>query len=137
VPAIAAVSILCAWVVVDSIRAHPDYLAYFNQFAGQHPETILAESDLDWGQDLDRLSARLKQLNVTDVSIAYFGSALLEKSGLPTYHTADPTMPSKGYVAVSVHRLTIDYAKDGSYGWLKSYTPRERVGKSIDLFYIP
>ena len=41
----------------DSWRAHPDYLAHFNEFAGSHPETILCESDLDWGQDLDRLSA--------------------------------------------------------------------------------
>src|SRR5271157_2677216 len=46
---------LLAWQLTSSIRAHPDYLAYFNEFAGQHPERILIDSDLDWGQDLLRI----------------------------------------------------------------------------------
>jgi len=134
---IAAVAvILVAWAVVDSVRAHPDYLAHFNEFGGSHPERILAESDLDWGQDLDRLRKRLDERGIREFSIAYFGSALLHKAGLPQYVGVSPTEPTHGYVAVSLHRLTIDYKKDGSYGWLKSYTPIERIGKSIDLFYI-
>ena len=55
---------LLAWQLISSIRAHPDYLAYFNEFAGRHPEKILIDSDLDWGQDLLRLSAALKQRHV-------------------------------------------------------------------------
>ena len=41
---------------------HPDYLAYFNELAGDEPERILADSDLDWGQDMLRLSARLREV---------------------------------------------------------------------------
>jgi hypothetical protein len=126
---------LVSWVVVDSIRAHPDYLAYFNQFAPR-PELILAESDLDWGQDLERLSRRLKERKVPEVSIAYFGSALMQTAGLPPYHPLDPRQPTRGYVAISVHHLYLTHAKDGSYDWLKQYTPIERIGKSIDLFFI-
>jgi hypothetical protein len=133
----AAAALLLAWVVADSWRAHPDYLAHFNEFAGSHPETILCESDLDWGQDLHRLSERLKQRGVQEFSIAYFGTALLHKAGLPHYEPLSPTQPSRGYIAVSLHHLNIDYKKDGSFAWLKSYTPVERIGKSIDLFYIP
>ena len=66
-------AILVAWVAVDSWRAHPDYLAHFNEFAGSHPERILSESDLDWGQDLHRLSLRLKERGIQEFSIAYFG----------------------------------------------------------------
>ena len=40
-----------------SAMAHPDYIAYFNELAGTHPERILVDSDLDWGQDMNRLSA--------------------------------------------------------------------------------
>jgi hypothetical protein len=129
--------LLVAWVVGDSVRAHPDYLAHFNEFGGSHPENILCESDLDWGQDLNRLSLRLKQRGIQDLSIAYFGTALLHKAGLPRYEPLSPTQPSRGYIAVSLHHLNIDYKKDGSFAWLKSYTPVERIGKSIDLFYIP
>jgi hypothetical protein len=132
----AVAALLVAWVAVDSWRAHPDYLAHFNEFAGSHPEAILCESDLDWGQDLHRLSERLNQRGIQEFSIAYFGTALLHKAGLPHYELLSPVMPSRGYVAVSLHHLNIDYKKNGSFAWLKSYTPVERIGKSIDLFYI-
>ncbi len=135
-PAAVAAALLVVWVVADSWRAHPDYLAHFNEFAGSHPETILCESDLDWGQDLHRLSLRLKERGIQEVSIAYFGTALLHKADLPHYELLSPTQPSRGYIAVSLHDLNIDYKKNGSFAWLKSYTPVERIGKSIDLFYI-
>lgn len=129
-------ALLATWVAGDSLRAHPDYMAHFNEIAGAHPEKILCESDLDWGQDLDRLRKRLDERGIRDVSIAYFGSAPLDKAGLPHYGFLSATQPTQGYVAVSLHQLNIDYAKNGSFGWLKSYTPIERIGKSIDLFYI-
>jgi hypothetical protein len=136
-PAAAAAALLVGWVVADSWRAHPDYMAHFNEFAGSHPETILCESDLDWGQDLHRLQQRLEALGIQEFSIAYFGTALLHKAGLPHYELLSPTEPARGYVAVSLHHLNIDYKKNGSFAWLKPYTPVERIGKSIDLFYIP
>ena len=135
-PLAVVAAVLVAWVIGDSVRAHPDYMAHFNEFAGSHPEAILCESDLDWGQDLDRLSRRLRQRGVQEFSIAYFGTARLSEAGLPHYEFASPTQPSRGYVAVSLHDLNIDYKKDGSFAWLKSYTPVERIGKSIDLYYI-
>ncbi len=133
-------TVLAVWVAAASVRAHPDYLAYFNELVGAHPEKILAESDLDWGQDLHRLSERLRDLGIDQVSIAYFGTAALDQAGLPAYQSLPPGLPPdhavKGYVAISVRRSTIDYKINGSYAWLKRYKPLERVGKSIDLFWI-
>lgn len=127
--------LLAAWAVVESWMVHPDYLAYFNQFAGAHPEKILAESDLDWGQDLDRLSRRLRELRVGHVSIKYFGTAPLEKAGLPSYSALSPAIPTThGYVAVSARYLTLEYAKNGSFAWLRGRTPLETIGKSIYLY---
>ena len=42
--------------------SHPDYIPYFNELAGGHPENILVDSDLDWGQDMNRLGARLREV---------------------------------------------------------------------------
>jgi len=131
-----AAGLLAAWAAADSARAHPDYLAHFNEFAGSHPERILCESDLDWGQDLDRLRKRLEQRGVQEFSIAYFGTVPLEKAGLPRFQYLSAAQPAHGYIAVSLHQLNIDYKKNGSFGWLKAYMPLERVGKSIDLFYV-
>lgn len=132
----AVAALLVAWVVADSWRAQPDYMAHFNEFAGSHPENILCESDLDWGQDLHRLSGRLKQRGIQNVSIAYFVTARLDEAGLPHYELLSPAEPARGYLAVSLRQLNLDYRKNGSFAWLKPYAPMERIGKSIDLFYI-
>src|SRR5271157_1653963 len=91
----ALILLLLAWQLAASIRAHPDYLAYFNEFAGQHPEGILLDSDLDWGQDLLRLSAALQQKHIDRVSIAYAGSPKLDlsKFGLPPFRILSPHQP--------------------------------------------
>jgi hypothetical protein len=78
----------------------------------------------------------LKERGIQEVSIAYFGTAPLDKAGLPHYTLLWTTQPSRGYAAVSLHDLNVDYKKNGSFAWLKSYTPVERIGKSIDLFYV-
>jgi len=134
-PAITAAAFaLAVWVVVDSVAAHPDYLAWFNPIASRHPERVLAESDLDWGQDLHRLAARLKALGVEEVSISYFGTAPLDRVGLPSYRPLSPTAPTTGYIAISVHDLVMLNAENGSFEWLKRYSPVEKIGKSIYLF---
>jgi hypothetical protein len=135
-PAIAALPILLAlWTVADVWANRADELAYFNQFAGSHPERIVADSDLDWGQDLYLLSSRLKELGVDHVAIKYFGTTPLENADLPPYSTLSADAPTThGYAAISVRYLTLEYAKDRSFDWLKSRTPLEIVGKSIYLY---
>lgn len=132
----AAALLLVAFVVVDSALVHPDYLAYFNQFASRHPERVLCESDLDWGQDLHRLTKSLKAREAGQVAIKYFGTAPLDRVGLPPYSELPPTGSTTGYAAISLHYLVMMNAHDGSYGWLKQYEPVEKVGKSIYLYKI-
>jgi 4-amino-4-deoxy-L-arabinose transferase-like glycosyltransferase len=127
--------ILVSSVVADSWMARQDYLAYFNQFVGARPERILAESDLDWGQDLYLLSHRLKELRADHVSIMYFGGTPLEDADLPPFSVLSPDVPAKqGYVAVSVRYVTLEYAAYGAFAWLKDSPPLETVGKSIYLY---
>ncbi|HWE53122.1 MAG TPA: glycosyltransferase family 39 protein [Bryobacteraceae bacterium] len=135
-PAVAALPIpLAVWTVADSWMARPDYLAWFNRFAGSHPENILAESDLDWGQDLYRLSERLQELRAAHVYVKYFGTAPLEKAGLPPFTVFSTDTPGiHGYAAISLRYLTLEYARDGSFAWLKKIRPQEIIGKSIYLY---
>jgi Dolichyl-phosphate-mannose-protein mannosyltransferase len=133
----AAGLLLVAWVTVDSLVVHPDYMAYFNSLASAHPENVLVETDLDWGQDLFRLAARLRALGVTRFTMQYYGTAPVEIAELPPYHELPPTVPASGYVAISIRDLELEHAKNGSYGWLKRYQPLERVGRSIFLYAIP
>ena len=75
---------LFAWLSVATIRAHPDHLAYFNEFAGSRPEYIFVDSDLDWGQDLLRLEDTLRSRGIDSVAIAYYGSAELHRHDIST-----------------------------------------------------
>jgi len=128
--------ILASTVLLESWSSRPDYLAYFNQLAGNHPENVLAESDLDWGQDLRRLSWRLKERGVKFINIRYFGTAPLDLVGLPAYHIVSPDERVTGYVAISIRFLTLEYKKNGAFGWLRGYRPVETIGKSIVLYNI-
>ncbi len=132
-------SVVAAIVLIagmDVLWARPDFIAYFNPLVGSRTERVLAESDLDWGQDLHRLALRMQEIGTPEMHLKYFGSALVQNAGLPTAWDLDAHEPVKGWVAISVHHLYLQHAKDGSFDWLKRYTPRERVGKSIDLFFI-
>ncbi len=119
---------------VSMIGTWPDYLAYFNPFA-LNPERLLVDSDLDWGQDFKRLKLRLAALQVPAVSLAYLGTADLPREGLPSYTLmTNPEQPTTGWIAVTA--LARAYAP-GHYAWLRAYPVRERVGRTIDLYYIP
>jgi hypothetical protein len=130
---------LLVWQLGSSLAAHPDYLAYFNELAGKHPERILVDSDLDWGQDLLRLVEELRARHVERVAIAYNGSADLSRHGLPAFRPLVPHQPTTGWIAISEMRLKIGEGRPpyDEFAWLEAYEPVARVGRSIRLYYVP
>ena len=133
------VVLLLSWQLISSFRAHPDYFSYFNEFAGDHPENILIDSDLDWGQDLFRLSNVLREKRVQRVSLALAGSTDLEQVGLPPHQLLLPGQPTSGWIAISLYRLKLGgkFLPSDSFYWLEAYTPVCLVGRSIRLYFIP
>jgi len=124
---------------VESARAHPEYLSYFNQLAGAHPERVLLDSDLDWGQDLDRLADTLRARGIRRVAVSIYTKADLEQHGLPEFTELAPNTPVTGWVAISAFRLYLGYLGDSpfdDFAWLRRYTPVAEVGKSIYLYHI-
>ena len=136
--------VLALWLVVSSVASHPDYLAYFNESVGGRPERVLAESDLDWGQDLQRLSDQLKELGARQVTLAYFGTADTARHHLPFVKPLTAYQRASGWVAVSLHWMTIGAAamqqtvgtNISPVSWLHDEKPVTRVGTSIDLYYV-
>jgi Dolichyl-phosphate-mannose-protein mannosyltransferase len=127
-------AVLIAWMLASSALSHPDYLAYFNELAGRHPEKIAVDSDLDWGQDTARLGARLRELGAKEVAFDPFVTAHLEaEHGFPPIKPLDPNRPLPGWNAVSLTKLKLE----GKGAWANYTQPTERIGKGILLFYIP
>ena len=125
--------VLVAWQVSTLFTAYPDYLPYFNE-AVVNPQHVLVDSDLDWGQDLRRLEWALAELKVPHLSLAYQGTADLAREPLPPLTLLKPGVPVKGWIAITA--LAREHYMHG-YAWLDAYKPIERIGKTVDLYYIP
>jgi 4-amino-4-deoxy-L-arabinose transferase-like glycosyltransferase len=131
---VAAVALL-AWYFVATAIAHPDYLAYFNEAAGAHPEQIALDSNLDWGQDLLRLARFAHARHIDRIHLIYAGSAEAQRLMAPTI--MEPTPRGEvlyGWVAISEMQVTLYHER---WLWLDRYQPVRRIGKSIRLYYIP
>ena len=131
--AVAVILALLLWQLSTLWTAYPDYLPYFNEAVPQ-PQRVLVDSDLDWGQDLRRLELRAAQLRIPQLSLAYRGTADLAREPLPPFVSLAARQPTTGWVAISALARTREPA---DYAWLDAYRPVERIGKSIDLYYIP
>jgi hypothetical protein len=142
--AAALAALLPAWLLISGALQHPNYLAYFNELAGDQPERIVVDSDLDWGQDTIRLARRLKQLGATEVN--YFTLNLTPERlevwpGLPRVHEIKALRPAEGWTAVSptiaaVNEYGLRHADPRIHPWFTYLQPKERVGALI-LYYVP
>jgi hypothetical protein len=151
----AAAAVLVASTVTSAALAHPDHIAYYNALAGDHPERIAIATDLDWGQDLERLAAVLRAHDAPQVSLAYFGSADPCAHGLPPVYNLPAGVRATGWVAVSeMRRFGASSAHlwsprcrarpppgtrriGGRYTWLDDLVPVARAGRSIRVYFIP
>ena len=129
------------WGVVSSAAAHPDYLPYFNEIVST-PENWVDDSDLDWGQDMKRVSRRLHELGAQ--SVAFSPSILAHLvlfHGFPPLTPNDPFRPSEGWNVVSPtswHTFQL-YGPTGTPDdqlWPAHVKPTERVGSEL-LYYFP
>jgi hypothetical protein len=132
---------LIAWLVIGIGIAHPDYLPWFNAFAGTHPENILNDSNLDWGQDVLRLARTARTLHIQHLTTSLAATADLDRIALPPHTTLEAMSEVHGYLAISEMML----AQGNAYSpavreWLTRLLgdkPYRRVGKSIRLYRLP
>lgn len=130
-------AVLAAWIVIGSLVAHPDYIPWMNAFAGQHPETVLEDSNFDWGQDVWRLVRLLQKRHIERIGYDVFTSVRPSSVHYTNGFLLDPQKKSSGWIVISEQKLQPAIAHDPTaYQWLKPY-PFERVGKTIRLYHIP
>ena len=126
-----------AWEVVVCAAAHPDYLPYFNEVAGAHPETIAVDSDLDWGQDIGRLGDFVRRHGIRQLSVALFDTEILPRHIPASLRRLPPWQPASGWIAISeTMRIGVYHGGPGAYAWLDRYQPVAHAGKSIRIYFI-
>ncbi|HKS25601.1 MAG TPA: glycosyltransferase family 39 protein [Thermoanaerobaculia bacterium] len=132
-----AAALFMAWLVVGVGLAHPDYLAWFNEFAGRHPENIAVDSNLDWGQDILRLGKAARRHHIERGAVLLVASGNIAAHGYPAFDGVQPFHPMTGWIAVSETALALDPATPkGGYDWLTKGREYERIGRSIRLYFV-
>jgi hypothetical protein len=125
---------LAVWHAAESATAGPDYLAYFNPIARGREERFLLDSNLDWGQDLERLHRYLAAHHINSIYLSYFGftdPAWLGMSGVkPLWHGPPPD----GWAAVSKNHIGGIGRHASDLAWTRGRIPAARIGKSILLY---
>lgn len=140
---------------VETLAVHPHEVSFFNAAAGgpANGHRWLNDSNLDWGQDLARLSRELERRGeAKGATVAYFGGAsLLEHLPGARLFDAASTPLTPGLYAVSSFLLAAgpelmafhgDGPRAAGYARLRRTlaergVPEGRVGYSILLYRIP
>lgn len=123
------VSVLAAWYLLGAAWTWPHYIPYFNEAIGGPSRGYrwLADSFVDWGQDLPGLRAYMDREGLTRIRLAYFGS------GDARYHGIEyDYLPSVGLAPV----------RPGERWWFETgalpdapFDPRgERIAISVTLY---
>ena len=121
------------------LAARHGYLAYFSPLVGglDSAHLVLADSNLDWGQDLPRLAAWMRRHGVARVGLSYFGADLPSRYGidcelLPGLGQPPPRVEDlRGVVAVSPTRLVGLFqspAERAFHAALRRREPDDRAG---------
>jgi hypothetical protein len=134
---------------LSTVRLH--HLCFFNQFVGGPGDgyRYLADSNLDWGQDLKRLKRWMDQHGVRHINLSYNGTAdpayygidctYLEGSPFFARIETHPRLP--GYVVVSTSNLDGIYASNFGkssciYKPLLEKTPVAVIGYSMHVYWV-
>jgi hypothetical protein len=138
-----AAAVLVIWYAADTVRAFPQYLAYFNELAGgprvpHRGAQYLADSNLDWGQDLIRLAQWQQRTGTDDLYLATSG--LVDPAVYGVRYRLSHCQPLPGVHAVSlnlVRNLDVFEGKGDCYIFFASLAPVDQVGGSILIYRLP
>jgi len=142
---------MALWLIIGTVRIHPDYLAYFNELAGgpSRGRWYLTDSNLDWGQDLIQLRGYLRDHAIDEVYLSYFGHPDPAEYGIHYIPLSQsfpwreevidfaPFAPAPGFYALSVTSLSGQYLDDPAMlDWFNHQTPMASVGHSINVYRV-
>lgn len=146
---------LVLWLALTAACIYPHFLTYFNPIGGG-PENgwrILADSNVDWGQDLKGLRAWMDREGVERVRLSWFGSAYPEVYGI-VYDPlpgvgfgshfelwSDPPFtrdaPEPGIYVISANNLVgIALPDPDLYAWFRARPPNDHVGYSLLIYRV-
>jgi hypothetical protein len=154
------VALLSLWYLASSLSIWPHHISYFNELAGgpRGGAQYLADSNLDWGQDLKGLERYMEQQGIERVWLSYFGTANPDYHGIrydalpgsvfpahppirPDLLAADRLPKLPGTIAISMTNLQGVYlpfigVKRDYFAAYRDVEPVARIGYSILVYRV-
>ncbi len=150
------IAILLVWLIVGTLHVAPHYLAYFNELAGGPTggRRYLADSNLDWGQDLYALARYARRHDDLPFYVSWFGCTYPYMYGvefkyrhLPGHYafpystdvarsSYNPLHPAPGLYAISVTNLQMGVDEGDLFAFFRRQEPVARVGYSILIYRV-
>ena len=133
-------SVLMIWYIFSSISIYPHYLSYFNEIAGGPIKGVeyFADSNLDWGQDIKGLKKYMKEKNIQEINLIYYGpNGPLETKyyGIKTAEMdRKPDLPW-AISATWLYYADLEPFKSNVPFSLKKRKPDDRIGYSINIYW--
>jgi 4-amino-4-deoxy-L-arabinose transferase-like glycosyltransferase len=123
----------------SAVMIAPHYLSYFNRLSGGPSAgyRYLADSNIDWGQDLPALREVLSNLGGRTLLFSYFGNAPFASYGLSADRWTSAVRHDFArwdYVAISVTHLDGLFLTGDPFQPFRAVSPTARAGDSILLF---
>ena len=114
------------------LPCYPDYLPYFNELAGSHPERILVDSDWTGGKTCSVLPMCFAREKWTTSPFLTSAARTSVNITCPLLPGSFPSNQRSGWVAISMFSLKVGWPQPvGAYSWLEAYKPVAVVGRSI------
>ncbi|MCU1232462.1 MAG: hypothetical protein JWP63_429 [Candidatus Solibacter sp.] len=146
-------ALLLAWLAATSLHAYPHGISYFNEWIGGPANgwRYLADSNLDWGQDLPELGRYMERRRLASIKTFVFGydnpyhylkPGSMDPQTLPAPDTpALPHIysPTPGTYAVSANFLAGYLFPPGYEDYLayfRRHAPTARAGYSILIYEV-
>jgi hypothetical protein len=134
-----AAAALVIFVAVSSVRTFPYYLPYSNEAFGGTANTHnnLHDANVDWGQDLPRLSTRLRERYAGEpVWLLYKGGGVPGYYGIQAKNPLSvPPAQVHGVVVISDSEVAL--AKGRLKQLIDTSTPIDEVGYSMTIYRRP
>lgn len=143
-----AIILLLLWLGVTCVRQSPDYLAYFNEFAGgsKNGYKHLIDSNLDWGQDLPLLAKYLSEKGNPEIWLQYFGTGSPSSYGIYFQPIVNPygqpqatdvLLPplSGGFYIISITHLFGGYILDNPYQYPTDPDQWVALHRKVSLYH--
>ena len=140
-----AIAIALVWLIVHPLSYYPNFLTYVSEYGPGRSRNyrVFADSSLDWGQGLLLLRDYMRENQIEQIYLSYFGSAWPGGYGIryvPLYSffdlpplTAPPTEQPK-FVAISATNLTGTYFRDDPFKKFREQRPERVLGNSIYVY---